>query len=113
MNQEDSQKDKDLTGLTETQEVSYAEIYANVLLNDEMVITIPAISVETVKTGIKNFKNREAARSKADGLVVDDIRLAFQVNASKEHLGAVDLHVAISRQATVQVLGMRLPDHEI
>ena len=97
------------------EELSYAEIYAAAALNGEVVITIPPEEVERVKTGLKNFKAKQAAKMKESGLIPDPSTLNF---ATRECLDPelrenfIDLSIQLSRKSTVKVVKMRIPDGE-
>jgi 5-bromo-4-chloroindolyl phosphate hydrolysis protein len=98
--------------MEELNEMSYGEIYSNVALNDEIIITIPLEEVEKVKTGIKNFKNKQNTRMKEDGLEPDDSVLNFKENLSPEFQGMVDLKIYLTRKSTVRVAKLVIPEKD-
>lgn len=93
-------------------EVTFSELLANVLLNDEIIITIEPHDVERVKTGIKNTKAKQAARMKEEGLAPDSSTLTFNAYASKNFPDMIDLHIILSRKSTVKIKALNIPDGE-
>lgn len=102
----------DMEGMEQSldEEMSYAELYASVQLNNEIVITIPIEEEERTKVGIKNVKAKQAAKFKEDGLPVDPSVLSFSSSMSKEFENAVDLTITLTRKAVVPVFKLRIPD---
>lgn len=94
------------------EEVTFSELLANVMLNDEIVITIAIEDVERVKTGIKNTKAKQAAKMKEEGLAVDNSTLSFIVSDSEDYEGMADLKIILSRKSTVKIKQMKIPDGE-
>lgn len=94
------------------EEVTFSELLANVMLNDEIVITIAIEDVERVKTGIKNTKAKQAAKMKEEGLAVDNSTLSFIVSDSEDYDGMADLKIILSRKSTVKIKQMKIPDGE-
>lgn len=94
------------------EEVTFSELLANVMLNDEIIITIALEDVERVKTGIKNTKAKQASKMKEEGLAVDNSTLSFVVEESKDYDGMADLKIILSRKSTVKIKQMKIPDGE-
>lgn len=101
--------------MTKEEEVSFSEIYASAALNGEVVITIPPEEVERVKTGLKNFKAKQAAKMKADGLTPDPSVFIF---TERECLDPdfrdnfIDLSIQLTRKSTIKVAKLRIPDND-
>ena len=88
---------------------SYSEILADVILNDEIVITIPAELEEKTKNGIKNCKSKAATLAKKEGQPVDSSTLSFISIPSTEFAGCIDMTITCVRQGTVRIKKMRIP----
>lgn len=100
----------------ETEEIAFSELYASVLLNEEIIITIPPEEVERVKTGLKNLKAKQASRMKEDGLVPDPSIFTFNILPLKDESlkdSYVDLSIQLSRKSVVKIAGMRIPDNTL
>jgi hypothetical protein len=101
--------------MTEEEEVSFSEIYASAALNGEVVITIPPEELERVKTGLKNFKAKQAQKMKAEGLMPDPSVFIF---TERECLDAdfrdnfIDLSIQLARKSTVKVAKIRIPEND-
>jgi len=106
---------EDNFNMTEEEELSFSEIYAAAALNGEVVISIAPEEVERVKTGLKNFKAKQAAKIKAEGLVPDPSVLIFTERPSlDEDLrdSFIDLSIQLTRKSTVKIAKIRIPDQD-
>jgi hypothetical protein len=106
----------DEPNISEGEELSYAEIYAAAALNGEIVITIPPEEVERVKTGLKNFKAKQAQKMKDDGLIPDPSTLTFTVRECLDEVDResfIDLSIQLTRKSTIKVAKIRIPDQEM
>lgn len=100
---------------TEEEEMSFSELYAAAAINGEVVITIPPEEVERVKTGLKNFKAKQAAKMKEDGLIPDPSVFTFiQRECLDESMreNFVDLSIQLTRKSTVKIAKLRIPDQD-
>ena len=98
---------------TEAEELSFMEIYSSVMLNNEIIITIPTEEVERVKTGLKNLKAKQATRMKEEGLVPDPSVFTFIEKPCEEEefqSTHVDLSIQLSRKSVVKVARIKIPD---
>lgn len=98
---------------TEAEELSFMEIYSSVMLNNEIIITIPIEEVERVKTGLKNLKAKQATRMKEEGLVPDPSVFTFIEKPCEEEefqSTHVDLSIQLSRKSVVKVARIKIPD---
>jgi len=93
--------------------ISYAEILAAVLLNDEIVITIPMEDEERVKNGIKNYKSKQAAKLRAEGQPYDSSTLTFSSVPSEEFYGCVDLTILSKNRGIIKIKKMRIPENDL
>jgi hypothetical protein len=93
--------------------VSYAEILAAAILNDEVVITIPMESEERVKNGIKGYKSKQATKNRKEGQPIDNSILSFMSRPSKDFLGYVDLSVISQNRGVVRVKKMSIPENDL
>lgn len=93
--------------------ISYAEILAAVLLNDEIILTIPMESEERVKNGIKNYKSKQAAKLRAEGQPFDASTLTFSSIPSKDFYGYVDLTVMSKNRGVIKIKQMRIPENDL
>lgn len=90
--------------------MSYADIYASVLLNEEIIITIPAEIEERVKIGLRNHKARQLAKLKQDGAPIDSSSLSFIVTDSTME-GAIDMTITLKERSTVPIMSVKIPDN--
>jgi 5-bromo-4-chloroindolyl phosphate hydrolysis protein len=102
----------DLYDNTEAEEITFAELLATVMLNDEVIITIPATEVDRVKTGIKNVKAKQASKMKEDGLIPDPSTLSFNIIKEDTEEGDVDLQIILSRKSTIKIKRINIPSGE-
>ena len=95
------------------EELSFMEIYSSVMLNNEIIITIPIEEVERVKTGLKNLKAKQATKMKEEGLVPDPSVFTFAEKPCEEEEFKdthVDLNIQLSRKSIVKVARIKIPD---
>lgn len=105
---------EDTEKITESrdEELTFSELYASVMLNGEVVITIPPEEVERVKTGLKNCKAKQSAKLKSDGLLPDNSVFTFTVRPSEDP-AFIDLSIELSRKSTIKVKALRIPDSDL
>jgi hypothetical protein len=94
-------------------ELTYGELLSNAILNTEVIVTIPPEEEERVKTGIKNFKSRNAKKLKEEGLLADDYTLAFSSVPSQDFPGCIDLSIIAKSKGLLRVKAIRIPDASI
>lgn len=103
--------DEEDSSFSTEEEVTFSELLANVMLNDEIIITIAPEDVERVKTGIKNTKAKQTAKMKEDGLPTNTGEmLSFTSTPSVKHKDMVDLKIILSRKSTVKIKALTIPD---
>jgi len=90
--------------------MSYADIYASVLLNGEIIIEIPSDIVEKVKMGLRNHKARQLAKLKAAEQVVDDTVLSFTSTYGTDNPDIIALVISLRERTAVPVLKLTIPD---
>lgn len=95
----------------EAEDITFAELLATVMLNDEVIITIPFSEVDRVKTGLKNVKAKQALKMKEEGLTPDISTLSFSLSEQDKD-GDVDLKIILSRKSTIRVKKIFIPDSE-
>jgi hypothetical protein len=104
---EDSQAEiSDDLEFPEEEELSYQEIYGQVLESSPMIITVLRNDVDNIKRGVINAKH--AARKKANyhGLPWDPATLEFEIKETtieEERPFYVDLTISAVRRATVKI----------
>lgn len=100
----------------ENEELSFSELFSSVLLNEEIVITIPKEEVIRVKNGLKNLKAKQSSRMRLDGLAPDPSVFSFLERTPKEKEYAedfIDLTISLSRKSVVKIAKIRIPDNEL
>ena len=95
----------------ETEQLTYAEIFSNLLLNSEFHIIIAAENEKDVKVGLKNIKARQSSKLKEDGLPPSPEVLAFNSKPHPTILGAINLKITLKPVASVEVFGTYAPDN--
>ena len=95
----------------EGEDLSYEEILANLMMNQELIITIPIEKETAVRNGLKNMKSKQNARMKAEGLAPDNSVLEFFSYPSKEYPECVDLRIELKNKAVIRVKKMVVPSN--
>jgi hypothetical protein len=97
----------------EGEELSFTELLASVMLNEEIIITIPKDEVVRVKNGLKNTKTKQATRFKEDGLAVDPSTLVFvERPPSNNDDEFIDLSIQLVRRGTIKVAKIVVPNQD-
>ncbi len=94
------------------EEMSFADIYSSVALNDEVILTVALEDVENVKVGLKNYKAKQNIALQREGLPKDDTVLSFQILSSNLEEGTAELSIFLQRKGVVKVKGIRIPTVE-
>lgn len=96
----------------EEEEISYTEIMDNLLLNDEMIITVDPELEVIIKNGLKNLKSRQNAKLREEGLPPDPAVLDFLSYPSKSFEGCIDLHISLKKKGTFKIKKLTIPSEE-
>jgi hypothetical protein len=95
------------------EELSFTELLASVMLNDEIIITIPKEELVRVKNGLKNTKTKQATKFKDEGLAVDPSTLVFvERPPSNGDSEFIDLSIQLVRRGTVKVAKIVVPQQD-
>lgn len=94
-------------------QITHEALWANLVLNSEIIITCDLAMVTTIKNGLKNVKARQASAQRQDGLVPISGVLSFDTKPSESIPGAIDLRCILTNKSTVKIHGIRIPDNEI
>lgn len=91
------------------EELTYQDMYATIILSEEITFVIPSEDIERTKTGIKNCKARQTSKDKADGLPVDNRELLFTNKESTEYPGATELTISFKKSG-IRVFATKVPE---
>lgn len=99
-------------------DLSLADIYNQLQVHGELIITIPAGEEKTLRTGLAGVKAKQNAKLKASGLPTDTATLSYTILPHKNEDGTVavdviDVQILLSKRTQITVLGIRRPDSEI
>lgn len=98
--------------LNEPASISFATIYGQLVLEDEIILTIPIDAVESAKQGLKNFKAKSKRRMGDMDIQTDDFTIEFATRPSTVE-GAVDLVITAKRRGTIPVFKVTVPEKEL
>ena len=119
-NEEESKEGEDMEtnpflveDFEDEEELSYAEILASAIFNNEIIITIPLEEEERVKNGLKNYKNKQITKAREEGLPVDLSVLIFDSRLSKEFTGCIDLSIQSKNRGTVKIRSLKIPKNDL
>lgn len=92
--------------------ISYEELLSNLILNGEMIITIPQEMETPIKNGLKNHKSRQNKRMREEGLPADTSTLEFLSYPSKDYPDCVDLRIELKQKAVIKVKKIVVPSDD-
>ena len=113
---------EDVEEFTTSESLSYNDLYSTLIMNGELIVTIPIHTLYSFKKGIKNVKFRNNAKLRENGLPVDKRPLAFKeiefIEEEKQQAlhkaGLMRLKVFLSTQAIAPVIGkIEVPSNEL
>jgi len=94
----------------EKEGMSYADLYSSLVLNGELIVTLPSSEVERVKIGLKNYKSKQATRFREQGIPVDSSTLYFAIKETNKQF--TKLIIALVQKPTLPILEIEIPDNE-
>lgn len=94
----------------ETTELSLVDIYNRILLNKELIITVPKDQEEMLRKGLASVKSKQNTKLKESGINPDSSQLQYNVTPNTEIPDAVDVHIILSKRAAITVLKIQRPD---
>lgn len=89
--------------------MGYAEIYEQLIVEEELIYTIPAEDEDRFKKGLAVAKNRMNKKLISDGVASDTRILNFKTLPSSE-AGCIDIQVSMTARGGVRIMNMRKPD---
>jgi hypothetical protein len=96
----------------EVTELSLTTIYNELLVHNELLLTIPATEEQILRKGLAGAKSKQNTKLREAGLQPDNNTLAFQVTPGKIE-GTIQILVSLTKRAGIRVLDMKVPDNEI
>jgi len=98
----------------EHQYFSYAEIYKELLANDEIILTIDATEEARLRRRLSVLKAKDFAKLKENALAIDDSKLEFLVIEDPSiPKGTVKLHIVMKSKTRIRVYDMKVPDDSL
>lgn len=91
--------------------MTFEEILSNLMLSDELIITIPIEDIERVKIGLKNLKSKKNKRAREEGIAADNATLEFTISPSDEE-DFIDLRIFYTKKGSVVVKKLVVPSGE-
>ena len=105
---EDDTNDNNL--LAEDADVSIKELYAQLLISGELLITIESHQVEDLKRSLISVKAKENARMKNKGMPVDNSKLTVtEVVKANVPEGYTKLHLLLSKPKQFNIARIETP----
>ena len=98
--------------LPEQGSMSLTEIYNQLLVYGELILTIPAGEEERLRKGLASVKAKATKKLQDQGLPLDKAQLSYQLLPSKD-AGIINIQIVLGQKNNITVLGMTLPDNEI
>lgn len=102
----ESFEEEDDTILTPT------EIYEQLTLNDELILTISDEDEDKLRKGLASAKNKSNARLKEAGLPIDSNVLQFITSPADED-GYITVHIILSQRGGIRIKKLELPDGDL
>ena len=94
-------------------QLSFSEIYDKLLEHEELILTIPADQEQALRKGLAWTKAKQNNKLKDAGIQPDAATLSFQVIKKPDQEDKVDIHILLSKKASIKVFDVKLPDTEL
>lgn len=85
------------------EELSYEEIFEELINSSEIEISCLKEDVERFKRGLKNHKSYQNKKAKLNGVPMEDLTLSFKVEPSSPDEDFVDVTVSLEKRATILI----------
>lgn len=108
MAQYDSMEDdlEEETGMT------LHDLYAELILKDELIITVPTADIDSIKAGLISVKGKENSKLRSKGMPVDNSKLTVTLLPAKEdtQAGFTRVHLVLAKRKTYHIAKIETPD---
>jgi hypothetical protein len=93
----------------------FAELLAAVQESKDIILTVPAEQVDSLKIGLSNKKSKENKKLKSAGIAVprDAIEYIVYETAEDKSKGTMHVRVKYGPRTQVKILKMELPDDQL
>lgn len=89
------------------------QIYADLLAHGELILTIGAADLKTLREGISSARYKHNRRAEANGLPKDADTIEFDTKASTEFPMAIECHIRRVKRGAIRILKTELPDSSL
>lgn len=98
--------------LAEDTGMTLHDLYAELLLKDELIITVPTADIDSVKGGLISIKGKENSKLRAKGMPVDNNKLTVTVLPAKEdtQAGFSRVHLILAKRKTYNIAKIEAPE---
>lgn len=113
-NSTESSKAEDTSLLGEDVEMTVQELYAQLLLADELLITVESHSADDIKAALISIKAKENAKLKNKGMPVDNSKLNVVIVRDPELAeGFTKLHLTLIKRKTFAIAKIESPSNDL
>jgi len=105
------QNEKDTDVLAEDVSMTVQELYAQLLMSDELILTVEAHAIEEIKKGLISVKGKENSKLKAKNMPTDESKLSITLLKSEEDTppNMVRIHIALARRKSFTIAKIEAP----
>jgi hypothetical protein len=96
-----------------SEELSVQDIYHQLVLEEEIILTMYDTEAEELRSGLIQVKAKEVAKLKEQGIAPDNLTLKFTKNPVKDRPEIVKLHIALTKKKTFSILSITKPEDTI
>ena len=96
-----------------TQEVTFDEMYSQLILSSEILLHLSPDMIEYTKTGLKNYKSRLNKKMKEQNLIPEEASLEFHILGESDIKGCSVLKIILNRKGFVRVSRIIVPTEEV
>lgn len=102
-----------ITEVDTSSTLSLSEIYNEVVLHGELIVTIPRSEERSLRRGLASVKNKINSKLRSAGITPEPLELSYTITTSPEDEELINVQVLLRRRGGITVVAMQLPDDEI
>lgn len=92
--------------------MSLTEIYNQLLVYGELILTIPSIEEDRLRRGLASVKAKATKKLQDQGMPLDKAILGYQVTPTADPT-IINIQISLGQRNNITVLALSLPDNEI
>lgn len=106
---------KEVCALSDTEEMALSDLYRQLVVAEDIIITIDAVDEPVVRKGLIGIKARDNRKMKDNGIVGEATVLEFHPHAQTVEMkaaGTMKLQIVLKKRAGVKIHSLIIPEND-